>query len=363
MSQTSESEQFDPMDDLDEREEDQKRLRTKWEQSETADLVDGCYEHGVGAWKKILNDPKYRFQNRTPVDLKDRFRTHYPQEYKRLYPDAQRVHTPKKPLEIEPPPFDRIQRRQRRPFTQKEDDQLRSGVKKHGVAWSKISRDAELGLSHRKSTDLRDRYRNAFPAEYEALGYSTRPAKKKKSGNFPPIELEDVSQISEDNVDPGQVLEAVVLGGADEDEDEDEQHFWEGPSTSTSQRQHQDSQEAGHETSVPMSRHVETHINPLVTTPVFVESKFSKFSFGQRSPSLRQAPASLANADQLMLTPKVTRVVGARIKPGGKIQYKVRFRTSWAAGDELPPGTEPRLNEFVKALTESISPIRVSTTI
>lgn len=364
MSRTPKFEGFDPVEeeDLDEKEEDQKRPRTKWGTIETADLVDGCYEHGVGAWKKILNDPKYHFHSRTPVDLKDRFRTIYPQEYKRLYPDTLRVHTPKKPLESQPPPFDRIKRRQRRPFTKKEDEQLWLGVKKHGVAWSKISRDSEFDLSHRRSTDLRDRYRNAFPDEYEALGYSTRSVKKKKSSGNPPntssSEPDDVPQMSEDIIDPGLALEAVIHSGADESE----QHmFWEGPSSSVSQPHRQDSQEAGYETSVPISRHVETQINSLVATPVFVKPRFNKFSFGQRSPSSRQAPTSLANADQMMVTPAITRIVGARIK-SGQLQYKVRFRASWASGDELPQGSEPSLTEFFNVLSESVSPIRVPRT-
>jgi hypothetical protein len=29
-------------------------------------------QHGVGNWKAILNDPSLHFDNRSPVDLKDR---------------------------------------------------------------------------------------------------------------------------------------------------------------------------------------------------------------------------------------------------------------------------------------------------
>jgi len=365
MSPTPESEGFVPVDedDMDERDEDQKRLRTKWESEESADLMDGCLVHGVGAWKKILNDPKYHFHNRTPVDLKDRFRTVYPQEYRRLYPDAQRVHAPKNLKEMTPQPFGRIKRRQRRPFTKQEDEQLWLGVKKHGVAWSKIASDKDFELSHRRSTDLRDRYRNAFPDEYEALGYSSRPSKKKKLSRNPPrnspSEIDDVSRMSEDVVDPDPAFEAVVHGGADENE---QQTFWEEPSTSTSQRYRENSQGEGFETSVPVSRHVDSHINPLVATPVFVESKIGNFSYGQRSPSSRRAHTSLISTDHLMATPVVTRVIGARIK-SGRLQYKLRYRPSWAGGDELPPGLEPRLNEFVNVLTESVSPIRMLRTV
>ena len=65
----------------------QKKQRKKWSEEETQMLVTGCntvrpllsssatltsFQWGVGNWKAILKDPKLTFDNRSPVDLKDR---------------------------------------------------------------------------------------------------------------------------------------------------------------------------------------------------------------------------------------------------------------------------------------------------
>ena len=68
----------------------EKKPRKKWTPDETQMLVDGCQrvrpflfgsfiplqlrprQHGVGNWKTILSDPELIFDNRSPVDLKDR---------------------------------------------------------------------------------------------------------------------------------------------------------------------------------------------------------------------------------------------------------------------------------------------------
>ncbi|KAI9813871.1 MAG: hypothetical protein M1832_006083 [Thelocarpon impressellum] len=57
--------------------------RRKWTERETEDLLQGVAQHGIGRWKKILVDPAFRFDARTSIDLKDRFRTCCPAEYKR----------------------------------------------------------------------------------------------------------------------------------------------------------------------------------------------------------------------------------------------------------------------------------------
>lgn len=68
----------------------EKKPRKKWTMEETQMLVNGCNkvrcshhqlvrrlrlcsQWGVGNWKSILNDPEFRFDNRSPVDLKDRY--------------------------------------------------------------------------------------------------------------------------------------------------------------------------------------------------------------------------------------------------------------------------------------------------
>lgn len=56
--------------------------RRKWSDEETAYLFLGVKRHGVGKWTKIVEDPDYHFDNRTAGDLKDRFRTCCPPEYR-----------------------------------------------------------------------------------------------------------------------------------------------------------------------------------------------------------------------------------------------------------------------------------------
>ena len=162
-----------------------RRIRLRWSEEETKALIDGCKMHGVGNWKKILTDTRYRFNNRTAVDLKDRFRTSFPEEYSRLYPNA-RTHKSKRKV----PPIDssslvKINRKERRSFTPLEDQRLLEGFERHGAAWSKIQRDESLGLGDRRSTDLRDRFRNAFPERYIAAGYKGRGTPKRTLQTLP----------------------------------------------------------------------------------------------------------------------------------------------------------------------------------
>ena len=54
--------------------------RRKWSEEETNHLLLGVHRHGVGKWTSILEDPEYKFNDRTAGDLKDRFRTCCPEE-------------------------------------------------------------------------------------------------------------------------------------------------------------------------------------------------------------------------------------------------------------------------------------------
>ncbi|KAJ7028120.1 hypothetical protein C8F04DRAFT_1007810, partial [Mycena alexandri] len=153
----------------------EKKVRRKWTPAETQMLVDGCTKHGVGNWKAILSDPALTFAGRSPVDLKDRFRTYFPEAYhspstttlsnatpapakpnRSTHPDG----TPLFPL---PSPL----HPKRRPFTPEEDSALLAGFRKHGAAWAAIAKEAPVfGVTGRRSMDLRDRFRNAWPGEY-----------------------------------------------------------------------------------------------------------------------------------------------------------------------------------------------------
>ena len=161
-----------------------RRVRLGWTEDETRNLMEGCKRHGVGNWKKILTDPSFQFNCRTAVDLKDRFRTSFPEEYSRLYPNA-RTHKVKGKASNSAggPPLIKVSRKERRAFTADEDERLLQGFLKHGPAWSKIQRDQMLVLGDRRSTDLRDRFRNAYPERYTAAGYKGRTSGSKSSAN------------------------------------------------------------------------------------------------------------------------------------------------------------------------------------
>ncbi|KAH7882756.1 hypothetical protein F5I97DRAFT_1816666 [Phlebopus sp. FC_14] len=160
----------------------QKKQRKKWTEEETQMLVDGCNTWGVGNWKAILKDPKLKFDSRSPVDLKDRFRTYFPDAYKEHYPNA-KTHLSSKVRSTLPDGrsiFEKTRSKKRRPFTEEEDRALKAGYEKHGTVWATIVKDPIFQEQNRRSTDLRDRFRNAFPELYQAAGYKPRNAPKKR---------------------------------------------------------------------------------------------------------------------------------------------------------------------------------------
>ncbi|KAJ5248297.1 hypothetical protein N7489_002375 [Penicillium chrysogenum] len=73
-------------------------------------------------------------------------------------------------LGIPEPHVSRTKRRSRRPFTAAEDEALLKGYAVHGFQWTLIQQDSRLNLSHRKATDLRDRFRTKFPHAYRDGG-------------------------------------------------------------------------------------------------------------------------------------------------------------------------------------------------
>ncbi|KAF4588468.1 hypothetical protein EYR40_010019 [Pleurotus pulmonarius] len=161
----------------------EKKQRKKWTTEETQMLVDGCNKHGVGNWKTILSDKSLKFDSRSPVDLKDRFRTYFPDAYRLHYPNA-KTHLSSKirrsTLPDGKPLFEKTRSKKRRPFTEAEDKALKEGYEKHGTVWATIVKDPVFQEQGRRSTDLRDRFRNAFPDLYQAAGYKPRAASTKK---------------------------------------------------------------------------------------------------------------------------------------------------------------------------------------
>ncbi|EKG11678.1 SANT domain DNA binding protein [Macrophomina phaseolina MS6] len=202
------------------------KRRKKWTEEETTSLLKGVAKFGIGSWKKILECPDFEFDGRTAVDLKDRFRTCCPDEYRKLktpkaaaaekdvgsaaadgaavepasgksvsslvtsnilLPGSSNGTTKKKrgpkvhrkdtrdlaSIGIDTP-FTKSTRRERREFTEQEDNALLRGFEKHGPHWHIIRNDPDLELTHRHPTDLRDRLRNRWPEKYAEAGYKIK---------------------------------------------------------------------------------------------------------------------------------------------------------------------------------------------
>ncbi|KAI1346115.1 hypothetical protein F5Y01DRAFT_31126 [Xylaria sp. FL0043] len=204
--------------------------RRKWSEEETNHLLLGVSKHGVGRWTDILEDPGYKFNERTAGDLKDRFRTCCPEELRgSVGAKADGLETPptvprseKKPKkgimsenilndteeEIETEknwpgqldsesapkqrksrahrkkledlaelgikgPFKKSQRRERRPFSEQDDREILEGFEMYGPHWTKIQRDPRFNLSSRQPTDLRDRLRNKYPEKFVSTEKTT----------------------------------------------------------------------------------------------------------------------------------------------------------------------------------------------
>ena len=155
----------------------------RWSAEETQALVDGCNKHGVGNWKKILSDPELSglFSDRTAGDLKDRFRTYFPDAYHEMYPNA-KTHLSKavRGRDAEGKSiFEKGKTKERRPFTPEEDAALRTGYQQYGSHWALIAKNPIFN-GQRRAIDLRDRFRNAFPEDYERAGFKPRPSKARK---------------------------------------------------------------------------------------------------------------------------------------------------------------------------------------
>jgi hypothetical protein len=192
------------------------KARKKWTEEETNNLLLGVHKHGVGRWTDILEDRSFSFNNRSGVDLKDRFRTCCPDELRGkasalkdsrkgfetsrkflghpksrsslmseniLIDDdvaialstgtlkssnSRKSRAHRKRLEdlaqlgIEGP-FRKSQRRERRPFSEEDDREILLGYTMYGPAWTRIQRDTSFHLQSRQPTDLRDRFRNKYP--------------------------------------------------------------------------------------------------------------------------------------------------------------------------------------------------------
>jgi hypothetical protein len=201
--------------------------RRKWSEEETNHLLLGVSRHGVGKWTNILEDPDFRFNDRTAGDLKDRFRTCCPDELRsasggklsvldraaetnidpRLRaktallleniliepdepPEREKAASSQQDSDSGPKqkrsrahrkkiedlenlgirgPFKKSHRRERRLFTEQDDKEILEGLDLYGPAWTKIQRDPRFNLSSRQPTDLRDSVRNKYPEIYARI--------------------------------------------------------------------------------------------------------------------------------------------------------------------------------------------------
>lgn len=208
--------------------------RRKWSEEETNHLLLGVSRHGVGKWTTILDDADFKFNDRTAGDLKDRFRTCCPTELrgssdgtrKAPQPKARKgihseniLHEDEESLPgglITPPtegsdaalkqkksrahrkkmedlenlgihaPFKKSHRRERRAFTQADDEEILQGLERYGPAWTKIQRDSRFHLSSRQPTDLRDRIRNKYPSIFQNIekGVYSNPKEANRNGDI-----------------------------------------------------------------------------------------------------------------------------------------------------------------------------------
>lgn len=198
------------------------RKRKKWSEQETKDLLLGVSRFGIGSWKKILQCPDFTFNQRTAVDLKDRFRTCCPGEGLKArrtkrkgdmhHDDSQTTTSSsttasmssnqdtvaqeplhaisslrksrgdnhrKGPLELREMgihgAFTKSNRRERRTFTEQDDENLLKGFEKYASSWHLMRDDKDLGFSSRQPTDLRDRFRIRYPEKFAKAGYKLKP--------------------------------------------------------------------------------------------------------------------------------------------------------------------------------------------
>ncbi|KAF8963302.1 hypothetical protein BDZ97DRAFT_1758783 [Flammula alnicola] len=195
----------------------EKKPTKKWSSKETNMLLQGCLLHGVGNWRAILEDPDLKFhESRSVADLNHRLRTSYPEVYKLHDPNAQDIPStlpsPISPLQDllpsalrdddeddlivyvapyprktsshngeevaveseENPSTEKTRNKRRQPFTEVEDRALKAGYEKHGTSWASHVKDPVLREPNGRSTELRDRFRQAFRDLYKAAGYKLR---------------------------------------------------------------------------------------------------------------------------------------------------------------------------------------------
>lgn len=214
-----------------------KKRKHKWSDAETKNLVDGVAKFGIGRWKRILMCPDYNFNQRSAVDLKDKFRVCFPDQYKgelkrsETSGVAKARHEGREKAKASPadpateesnstqPFFAPAKRRDRILFTEAEDEDLLKGYAKYGWAsWRKIRNDSEFDLLRRTPRDLRDRFRNRWPQLYTSSSTKdngvTRDTveddshldKDDKTSNETPVDQSQKVDLENILISPGQLI-------------------------------------------------------------------------------------------------------------------------------------------------------------
>jgi hypothetical protein len=226
--------------------------RKRWTEEETSALLLGVAKHGIGNWTDIIKDTSFSFNQRSGLDLKDRFRTCCPDELRgkagkstATKPDkakskssimsqniliaeedqvhdqgsndsglalnrSQKSRAHRKKLEDltqlgirANSPFKASDRRERRPFTEDEDRAILEGYKQYGFSWSRIQRDPKFNLQSRQPTDIRDRFRNKFSEKFK----QEVEAKKKNSESSSSSQQTSITSKSKDDFMSGMPLQ------------------------------------------------------------------------------------------------------------------------------------------------------------
>ncbi|KAF4540000.1 SANT domain DNA binding protein [Lasiodiplodia theobromae] len=127
------------------------KRRKKWTEEETTTLLKGVARFGIGNWKKIMDCPDFSFDGRTAVDLKDRFRTCCPDEYRKM----------------------------KTPKTAGAEQTATAGATEASTADTASSKQvSSLVTSNILLPDLRDRLRNRWPEKYAEAGYKIKLKEK-----------------------------------------------------------------------------------------------------------------------------------------------------------------------------------------
>ncbi|KAL9600638.1 MAG: hypothetical protein Q9219_003071 [cf. Caloplaca sp. 3 TL-2023] len=194
------------------------RKRTKWTEEETYSLVKGVDKFGVGKWTKILKHPDYKFsQGRSPIDLKDRFRTLMgnirvePSQnvsYQFLLGYADGVRNPEPDPSAGKSEPRQPRKKPKHLWSEEEDESLVKGYQKHGFCWKDIASDPSLALGSRTGPQIRDRFRKRFP---ELYGEAPAPAPSKDprtaaNGGSTAVPI-SVSKVSDHNSSSSLLLE------------------------------------------------------------------------------------------------------------------------------------------------------------